>query len=117
MNDTLIESKPDVMMDELDIAGTCITVELVLERLAAGESIEQLLEAFARPSEEASRAAIVYGEDGLSVFPDKGSVANRPWHNPHGASSRRDDWNSVSSRPSGSSQQRVRGLSSKLLGY
>jgi uncharacterized protein (DUF433 family) len=31
------------MMGKPVIAGTCITVELILEKLAAGETIEQVL--------------------------------------------------------------------------
>jgi uncharacterized protein (DUF433 family) len=40
-----IVSNPKVMMGKPVIAGTRITVELVLEKLAAGETIEQILEA------------------------------------------------------------------------
>ncbi|MCL7412731.1 MAG: DUF433 domain-containing protein [ANME-2 cluster archaeon] len=39
------------------IAGTRITVELILEKLAAGESIEQIIEEHPRLSEEKIRAA------------------------------------------------------------
>ena len=41
MYEQLIVSDPNVMMGKPVIAGTRITVELVLEKLAAGESIEQ----------------------------------------------------------------------------
>ena len=37
----LIESKPTVMMGKPVVKGTRITVELILEKLAAGESVEQ----------------------------------------------------------------------------
>ena len=40
-----IVSNPRVMMGKPTIAGTRITVESILERLAAGESEEQILEA------------------------------------------------------------------------
>ncbi|MCB0217641.1 MAG: DUF433 domain-containing protein [Caldilineae bacterium] len=53
-----IVSDPDVMMGKPVVRGTRITVELILERLAAGESIAQILEAHPRLSEEAVRAAI-----------------------------------------------------------
>lgn len=43
-----IESAPDVMMGKPVIAGTRITVESILEKLAAGESIDDLLEAHPR---------------------------------------------------------------------
>ena len=39
----LIEVKPDVMMGKPVIAGTRITVELILEKLAADHSIEEIL--------------------------------------------------------------------------
>lgn len=41
MNTALIESRPSVMMDKPVVAGTRITVESLLERLAAGETGEQ----------------------------------------------------------------------------
>ncbi len=44
----LIVSNPDVMMGKPIIAGTRITVELILEKMAAGETIEQILEAHPR---------------------------------------------------------------------
>ena len=42
------------------IAGTRITVDLILEKLAAGETIDDLLEAHPRLTEEAVRAALAY---------------------------------------------------------
>ena len=45
MDAKLIESNPSIMMGKPVIAGTRISVELILEKLAAGETIEQLLEA------------------------------------------------------------------------
>ncbi len=41
-----IEIRADVMMGKPCIQGTCIPVYLVLEKLAAGEAIEQLLAAY-----------------------------------------------------------------------
>ena len=41
----LIESNPAVMMGMPVVRGTRITVEHILEKLAAGETIDQLLEA------------------------------------------------------------------------
>jgi uncharacterized protein (DUF433 family) len=46
------------MMGKPVIAGTRITVESVLEKLAVGESVEQLLEAHPRLTKEAVRAAL-----------------------------------------------------------
>jgi uncharacterized protein (DUF433 family) len=45
MKHHLIESNPSIMMGKPVIVGTRITVELILEKLAAGESPEQLIEA------------------------------------------------------------------------
>jgi uncharacterized protein (DUF433 family) len=45
MEKNLIISDPQVMLGKSVIAGTRITVELVLEKLAAGETVEQILEA------------------------------------------------------------------------
>lgn len=47
-----IQSDPAVMMGKPVIAGTRITVELILEKLAAGESIEQILDAHPRLTRE-----------------------------------------------------------------
>ncbi len=40
MEKQLIVSNPNVMMGKPVVAGTRITVELILEKLAAGETIE-----------------------------------------------------------------------------
>jgi len=54
----LIQSDPSIMMGKPVIAGTRITVELVLEKLAAGETIEQIVDAHPRLSKEAVLAAL-----------------------------------------------------------
>ena len=56
----LIHSDPAVMMGKPVVAGTRITVELILEKLAAGESPEQVLQAHPRLTSEAIRAALDY---------------------------------------------------------
>lgn len=48
-----IYSDPAVMMSKPMIAGTRITVELIIEKLAAGESIEQILDAHPHLTREA----------------------------------------------------------------
>jgi uncharacterized protein (DUF433 family) len=40
-----IVSDPSIMMGKPVIAGTRITVELILEKLSAGETVDQILEA------------------------------------------------------------------------
>ena len=58
MDVKLIQSHPSIMMGKSVIAGTRITVELILEKLAAGETVEQLLEAHPRLTKEGIQAAL-----------------------------------------------------------
>jgi len=48
-------------------AGTRITVELILEKLAAGETVEQILAAHPRLTEAGVRAAIGFAAEVLSA--------------------------------------------------
>ena len=61
----LIQSDPTIMLGKPVIAGTRITVELILEKLAAGESIEQIIEEHPRLTEEKIRAALAFASDAL----------------------------------------------------
>lgn len=65
MQKKLVHSDPSIMMGKPVIAGTRITVECILEKLAAGEPIEQILEAYPRLTEEAIRAAIAFAAEAL----------------------------------------------------
>jgi len=65
VNKNLIVSDPAVMMGKPVVAGTRITVELILEKLSAGETREQLLEAHPRLTEEAIRAALAFAAKAL----------------------------------------------------
>ncbi|TEU10721.1 MAG: DUF433 domain-containing protein [Anaerolineales bacterium] len=65
MQRKLIVSDPAVMMGKPVIAGTRITVELVLEKLAAGETIEQILDAHPRLTREAIQAALTFAAEAL----------------------------------------------------
>ena len=58
----MIQSDPSIMLGKRVVAGTRITVELILEKLAAGETIGQLLETHPRLIRDGIRAAIEYGE-------------------------------------------------------
>jgi len=58
MPDVKIVSDPAVMMGKPVVAGTRITVELILQKLANGETIEQLLEAHPRLTKEGVLAAL-----------------------------------------------------------
>jgi uncharacterized protein (DUF433 family) len=61
----LIHANPAIMMGKPVIAGTRITVESILTRLAAGETIEQLLAAHPRLTKEAIQAALAFAADAL----------------------------------------------------
>lgn len=72
MQRNLIISDPDVMMGKPVVAGTRITVELILEKLAAGETVEQILEAHPRLTHEGIQAAIAFAAEVLKgdvVYP------------------------------------------------
>ena len=61
----LIVSDPAVMMGKPVVVGTRITVELILEKLSAGETIEQLLDAHPRLSREGVLAALSFAAGAL----------------------------------------------------
>jgi len=61
----MVVSNPGVMMGKPVIAGTRITVESILEKLAAGETVEQVLDAHPRLTEDAVRAALAFAADAL----------------------------------------------------
>ena len=61
----LIISNPKIMMGKPVIAGTRITVELILEKLAAGESIEQLLTEHPQLTLLSVRAALDFAAQAL----------------------------------------------------
>lgn len=60
-----IISDPAVMMGKPVIAGTRITVELILEKLAAGETFENLLEAHPHITMDGIRAALGFAAKAL----------------------------------------------------
>ncbi len=68
MEKNFIESDPAVMMGKPVIAGTRITVELVLEKLAAGETVEQILDAHPRLTRESLSAALLYAVKNLPAY-------------------------------------------------
>ena len=55
-----VESKPSVMMGKPCIKGTRIPVYLLLEKMAAGETFEQLLAAYPHLAVEDLRACLEY---------------------------------------------------------
>jgi len=60
-----IVSDPAVMMGKPVIAGTRITIELILDKLAAGETVEEVLEAHPRLTREHIRAALAFAAEAL----------------------------------------------------
>jgi uncharacterized protein (DUF433 family) len=72
MSNQLIQADPKIMMGKPVVAGTRITVELILEKLAAGETVEQILDAHPRLTKEAILAALQFAADALKgdvVYP------------------------------------------------
>ena len=75
MRRDLITSDPAIMMGKPVVAGTRITVELILEKLAAGETVEEILDAHPRLTDEAIRAALAFASEALRadvVYPIAG---------------------------------------------
>ena len=78
MQKGLIVSDPAVMMGKPVVAGTRITVELILEKLAAGETIDQILAAHHRLTREAIQAALRFADETLRgdvVYPIGEAIA------------------------------------------
>lgn len=65
MPNNLVTADPKIMMGKPTIAGARITVELILEKLAAGETVEQILSEHPRLTEEGIRAAIAFAAEVL----------------------------------------------------
>ena len=68
----LIVSDPNIMMGKPVVKGTRITVELILEKLAAGETIERILDAYRRLTHEGIQAALTFAAEVLKgdvVYP------------------------------------------------
>ncbi len=65
MGNDRISFDPKVMMGKPVVVGTRVTVESILERLAAGESEAQILEANPRLRREDIRAALQFAAEVL----------------------------------------------------
>lgn len=63
----MIASDPRIMMGKPVIRGTRITVESIVERLGAGESIETILAAHPRLTREPVLAAISFAAEALKA--------------------------------------------------
>ena len=62
-----IVADPKIMMGKPTVAGTRITVELILEKLASGETMDQILAAHPRLTDEDIRAAIGFADQVLGA--------------------------------------------------
>jgi uncharacterized protein (DUF433 family) len=65
MPQALITSDPKIMMGKPTITGTRITVELILEKLAVGETVDQILSEHPRLTVDGVRAAIAFAAEVL----------------------------------------------------
>jgi uncharacterized protein (DUF433 family) len=75
--EALIRSDPKIIMGKPTVAGTRITVESILEKLAAGETVEQIVTAHPRLTTEGVRAAIAFAAEVLRadvVYPAERAV-------------------------------------------
>lgn len=61
-----IEVNPKVLCGKPVIRGTRLSVELILRKLGEGATIEVLLDAYPRLTEEDIRAAIAYAADSMA---------------------------------------------------
>jgi uncharacterized protein (DUF433 family) len=76
MEKFLIISDPAIMLGKPVIQGTRITVEMILEKLAASETVEQILEAHPRLTREGIQAACQFAVEVLRgdlVYPVEAS--------------------------------------------
>ena len=65
MNEHQVHSDPAIMMGKPVIKGTRITVETILDRLASGETMADLLTALPRHTPAAIFAALAFAADAL----------------------------------------------------
>ena len=60
-----IASDPKVMLGKPVIKGTRVTVELILEKLSEGESLNQILESHPQLSKKSIYACLSYAQDSI----------------------------------------------------
>jgi uncharacterized protein (DUF433 family) len=63
----MIVSDPKIMMGKPVVRGTRITVESIVERVGAGESIDAIVDAHPRLTREAVLAAISFAAEALKA--------------------------------------------------
>lgn len=67
MGSEFIQSDPAVMMGKPVVAGTRITVELIMEKLSTGQTVDQILEAHPRLTWEGILAALNFAARALGA--------------------------------------------------
>ncbi len=67
MSKQLIQSDPNVMMGKPVFIGTRVTVESILEKLASGESKDQILAAHLRLTAEMIQGALQFAAEALKA--------------------------------------------------
>lgn len=67
MEEPLIVSDPDVMLGKPVIRGTRITVELLLRKFAAGQTIERILTEYPHLTREGVVAALEFAADAMRL--------------------------------------------------
>jgi uncharacterized protein (DUF433 family) len=67
MEEPMIISNPKIMVGKPVIKGTRITVELILDKLAAGQTVEQILEDYPHLTREGIRAALEFAAKSVSL--------------------------------------------------
>lgn len=65
--ENLIEINPKIMVGKPVIKGTRITVELVLEKLASGQSVDDILTSYPHLNREQILACLEYAHRSMSV--------------------------------------------------
>jgi uncharacterized protein (DUF433 family) len=78
VTEPLIVADPNIMMGKPVVAGTRITVELILDKMAAGETVEQILAAHPRLTIEGVHAALAFAASALRadvLYPVAGEAA------------------------------------------
>ena len=78
MSEPMIVSDPTVMMGKPVVAGTRVTVDLILEKLGSGESIDAVLEAHPRLTRDGVLAALRFAAQALRaevVYPVRAKSA------------------------------------------
>jgi uncharacterized protein (DUF433 family) len=68
-----VVSNPEIMVGKPVVHGTRITVELILEKLAYGESGEQILEAHPHHPSDAVQAALLFAAGRVGIPPSHGA--------------------------------------------